>query len=73
MNLSFIQKSLQQQNDPLSEELFIDLLNYFKPCQHDSVMKLLRPISANIDKKRVQQGIFKEKKYTKRRIESSRP
>lgn len=68
LNLSFIQKSLQQQNGPLSKESFIDLLNYFKPYQHDSVMKLLRPISANIDKKWVQQGIFKGKNISREEL-----
>lgn len=64
LNLPFIRdqiEGLQQQNGQISKESFIDLLNYFKPYQKDSVMKQLRPISTNIDTKLVQQGIFKEK------------
>lgn len=64
LNLPFISdqiEGLQWQNGQLSKESYIDLLNYFKPCQKDSVKKLLRPISANIDTRLLQRGIFKEK------------
>ncbi|MEN9450457.1 MAG: hypothetical protein RJA83_1071 [Pseudomonadota bacterium] len=51
----------RRQNGQLSKESYIDLLNYFKPYQKESVEKLLRPISPNIDTKLVDRGIFKEK------------
>ena len=50
-----------RQNGQLSKESYIDLLNYFKPYQKESVKKLLRPICPNIDTKLVDRGIFKEK------------
>ncbi|WP_342220578.1 hypothetical protein [Rickettsiella endosymbiont of Miltochrista miniata] len=50
-----------RQNGQLSKESYIDLLNYFKPYQKESVKKLLRPIGPNIDTKLVDRGIFKEK------------
>lgn len=54
-------EGLHRQNSKLTVESYIDLLNYFKPYQLESVKKLLRPISPNIDKKLVEGGIFKEK------------
>lgn len=68
LNLPFIRnqvEGLQRQNGQLSKESYIDLLNYFKSYQKDSVKKLLRPISATIDTKWVQQGMFKEKTLPK--------
>lgn len=54
-------EGFHRQNGQLSKESYIDLLNYFKPYQKDSVKKLLRPISPIINTKLLNLGIFKER------------
>ncbi len=64
LNLPLIRdqiEGLARQNNQLSKESYTDLLSYFELYQKDSVKKLLRPISGNINIKMTQRGIFQDK------------
>jgi hypothetical protein len=62
LNLPMIRDQIEGfQRQKLSAESYIELLNYFKPYQKESVKKLLRPVSPTINTKLLNLGIFKEK------------